>query len=214
MRLLLAAEPGSDRQLAWAQFLARTATTDEQLDLVAGILTGNVDVPGLALDADLRWTLLSRLTATGRAGDAEIDAELARDETDSGRRSALACRAAIPDAAHKEAAWRLLAENESVGFETAMAVGAAFNQARHAPLLARYADRYFALLPELWESRGPQLRLVLGRLMFPRTAASARLIEQVDEFLAAQERDPGMVRLLVECRDVAERVIRSRALPG
>jgi hypothetical protein len=50
--------------------------------------------------------------------------------------------------------------------------------------------------------------------MFPRTAASARLIEQVDEFLAAQERDPGMVRLLVECRDVAERVIRSRALPG
>ena len=95
-----------------------------------------------------------------------------------------------------------------------MAVGAAFNQARHAPLLARYAERYFALLPGLWESRSQQLRLALGRLMFPRTTASTELITQVDEFLAVQERDPGMVRLLVECRDVAERVIRSRALPG
>ncbi|MGO8956803.1 MAG: aminopeptidase N [Streptosporangiaceae bacterium] len=211
-RLLRAAEPGSDRQLAWAQLVGRTATTDEQLDLIAGILTGNVAVPGLAVDAELRWALLSRLAATGRAGDAEIDAELARDETDGGRRSALACRAAIPDAEHKEAAWRLLTQDEAVGFETAMAVGHAFNQPRHAALLADYAERYFALLPEIWGSRSQQLRLVLGGLLFPRPAASAELIAQVNEFLAARDRDPGMVRLLVERRDGAERVIRSRAL--
>ncbi len=213
-RLLLAAEPGSDRQLAWAHLVGRTATTDEQLDLIAGILTGNADVTGLAVDAELRWALLSRLAATGRAGDADIDAELARDETDGGRRSALACRAAIPDADHKEAAWRLLTENDSLGFETAMAVGHAFNQPRHAAWLAGYADRYFAILPELWESRSQQLRLVLGSLLFPLTAASAELIARVDDFLAVQERDPGMVRLLIERRDVAERVIRSRALPA
>ncbi len=214
VRLLLAAEPGTDRQLAWAQLVGRTATTGEQLDLIAGILSGNVDVPGLAVDAELRWALLSRLAAMGRAGDAEIDAELARDETDGGRRSALACRAAIPDAAHKEAAWRLLTDSESLGFETAMAVGYAFNQSRHAALLADYVERYFAMLPELWESRSQQLRLVLGSLLFPRTASSAALVARVDEFLAAQERDPGMVRLLVERRDVVERVLRSRALPG
>ena len=213
-RLLLAAVPGSDRQLAWAHLVGRTATTDEQLDLIAGILTGNADVTGLAVDAELRWALLSRLAATGRAGDADIDAELARDETDGGRRSALACRAAIPDADHKEAAWRLLTENDSLGFETAMAVGHAFNQPRHAAWLAGYADRYFAILPELWESRSQQLRLVLGSLLFPLTAASAELIARVDDFLAVQERDPGMVRLLIERRDVAERVIRSRALPA
>jgi len=55
-----------------------------------------------------------RLAATGRAGDAEIDAELDRDRTDQGRRLALACRAAIPDAAHKARAWRLLSVRQRV----------------------------------------------------------------------------------------------------
>ena len=197
---------------AWAHLLARTATTDEQLDLLTGILAGNADLPGLVVDAELRWMLLSRLAAMGRVGDEDIDAELARDGTDGGRRSALACRAAIPDAAHKEAAWRLLAADESLGFETALAVGQAFNNPRHSGLLSGYAERYFALLPELWDSRSQQLRLVLGRLLFPRTTASAQLIAQVDEFLAAQDRDPGMVRLLIECRDEVERIIGSRAL--
>ena len=39
-RLLLAAEPGSDHQLAWAQLLSWTATSPEQLDLIAGLLDG------------------------------------------------------------------------------------------------------------------------------------------------------------------------------
>jgi len=88
-RLLLAAAPGSDQQLAWAQLLSWTATSPGQLDLVGGLLDGDVELPGLAVDADLRWALLRRLVATGRAGDAQIDAELARDPTDAGRRYAL-----------------------------------------------------------------------------------------------------------------------------
>ena len=117
MRLLRSAEPGSDHQLAWAQLLGWTAVTPDQLDLLAGLLDGSAAIPGLAIDTDLRWTLLARLAATGRAGDAEIDAELARDETDAGQRHAAACRAAIPDAEHKAAAWVLLAESEDLGVE-------------------------------------------------------------------------------------------------
>ena len=71
-----AAEPGSDHQLAWAQLLGAAATAPEQLDLVAGLLDGSVELPGLTVDTELRWALLRRLAATGRAGDAEIDAEL------------------------------------------------------------------------------------------------------------------------------------------
>ncbi len=85
MRLLRSAEPGSDHQLAWAQLLGWTAVTPDQLDLLAGLLDGSAGVPGLAIDTELRWTLLARLAATGRAGEAEIDAERARDETDAGR---------------------------------------------------------------------------------------------------------------------------------
>ena len=95
-----------------------------------------------------------------------------------------------------------------------MAVGYAFNQPRHAALLSSDATRYFAILAGPWESGSQQLRLVLGNMLFPRTAASAHLIAQIDEFLAVQDRDPGLVRLLIERRDVAERVIRSRELSG
>ena len=43
------------------------------LDLVAGLLDGTAHVPGLVVDTDLRWSLLGRLVAMGRAGEAEID---------------------------------------------------------------------------------------------------------------------------------------------
>jgi hypothetical protein len=38
------------------------------------------------------------------------------------------------------------------------------------------------------------------------------LIAMIDAFLGAEQREPGLVRVLVEFRDVAERAIRSRAL--
>src|SRR5260370_36363196 len=92
-RLLHAGGPGSDHQLAWAQLLGWTAITPEQLDLLAGLLSGSAEITGLTVDTELRWSLVSRLAATGRAGEGQIHAELERDPTDAGRRHAGACRA-------------------------------------------------------------------------------------------------------------------------
>jgi aminopeptidase N len=211
--LLQAAEPGGDLQLAWAQLLGWTAVTADQLGLLAGLLDGSVEIPGLAVDTELRWALLSRLAATGRAGDAEIDAELERDPTDAGRRHALACRAAVPDAEHKAAAWELLSASEDLGVQGLIEVGPAFGQPEHGELIAPFEQRYFEMLPEIWSSRGEHFRGMLGQMLFPYAAASPELLQRVDAFLAAGEREPGLVRMLVECRDVAERALRSRALP-
>ena len=210
---LRTAEPGGDHQLAWVQLLSWTAVTPEQLDFLADLLAGSAVPPGLAVDTELRWVLLRRLAATGRAGDAEIDAELARDPTDAGRRHAAACRASIPDAEHKDAAWRLLAESGELGHEGVLAVAAAFGQAEHAELLRPYVDAYFAALPEIWESRGDHMKRLLADALFPAAAASPELISRVDEFLTAEHRPSSMVRVLVERRDMAEKALRSRALP-
>jgi aminopeptidase N len=88
---LRAAEPGSDHQLAWARTLAATARTEEQLDLLAGLLDGSQSIAGLSVDTELRWSLLQRLTATGRADAAEVDAELKRDATAAGERQPAGC---------------------------------------------------------------------------------------------------------------------------
>ncbi len=211
--LLWSAEPGSGHQLAWAQLLAWTATAPDQLDLLAGLLDGSVEVPGLAVDTDLRWALLERLATTGRAGDVQIDAELERDATDAGRRHAAAARAAVPDAEHKEAAWTLLAESDDLGIEGVIEVTRGFNQPEHAKLLAPYAERYLETLPVIWSSRGEFFRPVLGQLMFPYPAVSPELVERLDAFLA-EDRDPGLARVVIEARDRAQRALRSRALPA
>jgi aminopeptidase N len=214
MPLLQAAEPGSDQQLAWMQLLVWTSVTPDQLDFLGGLLDGSAALPGLSVDTELRWSLLRRLAATGRAGDAEIDAELARDPTDAGRRHAAASRAAIPDAEHKDAAWQLLTQSEELGHEGVIAVAAAFGHPEHAELLAPYTEAYFEVLPELWASRGDHLRRVLADGLFPYTAASPELVRRIDEFLAAEQRDPALVRILVERRDMVERALRSRELPA
>jgi aminopeptidase N len=212
--LLRSAEPGSDHQLAWAQLLGWTAVTPEQLDFVAGLLDGTEVIPGLAVDTELRWALLRRLAGTGRVADAQIDAELAADATDAGRRYAAASRASIPDAEHKDAAWQLLTQSVELGHEGVMAVASGFGQPEHAALLAPYVGAYFAVLPEIWENRGDHIKRLLAEGLFPYWAASPELLRQVDDFLAAEQRDPALVRVLIERRDIVERALRSRALPG
>jgi aminopeptidase N len=211
MAQLRAAEPGSDRQLAWAQLLSRTAVTAEQLGLIAALLGGKVDMPGLAVDTELRWSLLRRLAIRDRAGDAEVDAELARDATDTGRHRALGCRGAMPDAGHKAAAWRLLTKSTDIGTDTALDVGQGFNRAEHAEVLAPYAERYFDVMPEIWASRSEGFRLLLGTLLFPYPAASPELLARADEFLARPGLDPGLARVVVEGRDMAAKALRARS---
>jgi aminopeptidase N len=212
--LLYAADPGSDHQLARAQLLSWTAASAEQLDLLSGLLGGSAEIPGLAVDAELRWALLGRLATCGRAGEPEIDAELQRDATDAGKRHATACRASIPEPEHKAAAWRVLTETEELGVPGVIETSLGFNQPEHSSLLAPYAQRYFEVLPVIWSSRSEHLRGVLGQVLFPYPAASPELLARIDAFLADEERDPGTARLLIERRDIVARALQSHRLPA
>ena len=214
IRLLRVAAPGSDHQLAWAQMLGWTAIAPDQLDLLTGLLDGSKVIDGLAIDTELRWRLLQRLAAVGGAGDAQIDAELTRDHTNAGQRHAAACRASVPAAGHKAEAWRALTESGGLGIEEAVAIGFGFNQVEHADLLAGFAERYFVQLPEIWARHDGFLRVILGKLLFPYPAASPELLERVDTFLAAPDLDPALARVVIEGRDIVEKALRSRALPG
>jgi len=206
--------PLSKARTIGAQVLACTAVTAGQLDLLAGILDGTAGVPGLAADAELRWALLLRLASTGRAAYARIDTELERDPSDQGRRQALACRAAMPDASHKAEAWRLLTASDELGIDDLMVVAPAFSQGDHARLLAPYAAEYFTRMPAIWAARGRAVGSLLGKALFPYAAASPELLSQVDEFLAGPATPPALARIVTECRDVAEKALRARALPA
>ncbi len=59
LTLLQTDEPGSDRQRGWAELASWTATSPGQLDLLAGLFDGDAVVPGLSVDTELRWALLT-----------------------------------------------------------------------------------------------------------------------------------------------------------
>ena len=120
-------------------------------------------------------------------------------------------------AAHKTAAWALLAGRPDPGLETLAEVAAAFVQPEHAHLLGPYADRYFEALPDVWAARdegGPgSFRLAFGHLLFPYPLASPDLLARIDAFLSEAARYQDLARVVTEGRDVVERALRSRALP-
>jgi aminopeptidase N len=169
-------------------------------------------IEGLVIDTELRWRLLQRLAAVGRVGDAQIDAELTRDHTNAGQRHAAACRASVPDAEHKAAAWQALTESGGLGIEEVVAIGFGFNQVEHADVLAGFTERYFAELPGVWARHDGLLRVVLGKLLFPYPAASPELLDRVDAYLAAPGLDSALARTVIEGRDTVDKALRSRTL--
>ena len=205
-----AAEPGSAHQLAWARALASVARTDGQLALLAGLLDGTVELAGLAVDTDLRWALLGRLAATGRADEKAVDAELARDRTAAGEQHAATCRAARPTAAAKAEAWESVVESDKLTNYVQDAVIAGFVQTDQRELLAPYTAKYFAAVKGIWENRSHEIaqQIVVG--LYPSVQVEQSTLDATDAWLASAEPTPALRRQIVEARDGVQRALRAQ----
>ncbi len=206
---LRAAAPGSDHQLAWARTLAGSARSAEHVAQLRGLLSGEVVVPGLAVDAELRWTLLHGLVALGAAGDAEIDAELERDPTASGQRRAATARALRPTPDAKAEAWRKATEDDELPNAINEAIIAGFHNSAHQELTAGFVAPYFAVIRDVWERRSSEIaqNVVVG--LFP-AAIERSTVAAADAFLAGADLPPALRRLVSEGRDDLLRALHAR----
>jgi aminopeptidase N len=208
--LLDQAEPGSDAQLAYLQALARAAIVPRHTDLLRGLLDGSVVIDGLAVDTDLRWSLLQRLVSLGLADAREIDAELAADVTDEGERRAASCRAAIPTAEAKEAAWEEVTGGKLPN-ATFKAVLNGFMSPDQDALLERYARRYFDVLADAWRDWKPDMAQYFASNAYPVTVISEQTIRATDDYIDRTSPPPALRRLLIENRDDVARALRCQA---
>jgi aminopeptidase N len=206
-----AAEPGSDLQLAWARALGSLACQPEQIALLRGLLDGTREVPGLAVDDEMRWHLLRRLVVLGEASDDAIEAELRRDPTAAGERHAAAARAARPTAEAKAEAWRLAVEDESLPNAVQAAVIGGFWHSEQLALLEPYVDRYFEAIGDVWRNRTTEMaqNVVIG--LYPSLLVQPRVVERTDRYLQEQDVPSALRRLLLESRDGVVRALRARA---
>ncbi len=204
------AEAGSDHQLAFARVFIGNATTNTQLETVAGLLDATITWDGLTVDTDLRWSLLRTLVGAGVRGEVEIDAELEIDNTATGKRQATLALASRPTMGAKEAAWEAVMHNNTLPNTIIEATIGGFQTPDHRDLMEAFVDRYFAELPNVWEERTMEMAQDITSGMYPVYAISPELVAKTNAFLA-ENTMPTMLRLVTEGRDGAERALRAQA---
>ncbi|MHB9861708.1 aminopeptidase N [Streptomyces sp. YIM S03343] len=212
LKELRAAEPGSQQQLAWARFFASVASGADGLRLLQGLLDGSETVEGLDVDQELRWAFLEPLAARGAADEAALAAELARDDTASGKRHQVRCLAARPSAAVKAQAWAQVVESDALSNALVGAMISGFSQPSQRPLLSPYVSRYFDAIERVWETRSIQIGMDVVGGLFPGLQDSSETLAAADAWLAAHAgAAPALRRLVVEARDDLARSLRGQA---
>jgi aminopeptidase N len=212
LALMREAADGSDAQLQLVRSFASTAVSDEQLAVVRDLLERRVDLGGLSIDTDLRWHLLHQLVAAGKADDEEVDRELDRDDTATGRRQAAAALAARPTAQAKEEAWSSVLDRDDLPNAIQTAVIGGFSRPGQEDLLRPYVPRYFAALQDVWEDRTNETaqNIVIG--LFPTLVTEQATVDASDAWLAQHpDAVQSLRRLVLEARDGVARALRAQA---
>jgi aminopeptidase N len=205
------AEPGSDLQLVWARTFISHARTSEHVSLVRGLLDGTETVEGLAIDTDVRWSIVQSLAGLGAIDDSVIDDELKRDPTDDGQRRAATAYAARPTSAAKETAWEKITDTET-SMQMKEAYSGGFWRFDQTELLAPFEDRYFEFLPTAWE-RGPVEVAVSFCSSFPMSQLRPELVDRVEAYLRDNpDTAPPFTRYLTEFADQMKRALKGREL--
>ncbi|NKY34804.1 aminopeptidase N [Nocardia speluncae] len=219
LELAREADAGSDHQLAFVNALTSAKLSAWHTEVLRELLDGDpagVGLPGLTVDTDLRWRLLTALAAAGEldTGSADttpaIDAELRNDETAAGRRQAATAATARPIAEVKTSAWATVMEDDSVPNITARSIVNGFAPAGQDTLLQPFVERYFAEIPAVWERRSSEVAQTVVIGLYPAWAISEAAVARAGEFLAG-DHPPALRRLVSEGKAGVERSLRARA---
>ncbi|EST34020.1 hypothetical protein N566_19065 [Streptomycetaceae bacterium MP113-05] len=186
------------------------ASSSDVAELVAWRSAGSVP-GGPVLDAELGWLLLQRLSVLGAVGEEEIAAALAADRSASGEQGAVWCRAALPDAAAKAAAWEaLFGGADTLSNRLFRATLQGFWQPEQVELLVPYACRYFDAAVGVSERRGAEIAQVTGRDGFPFAVAGDGVLRRGEECLRSDVGVPALARVLADQLDDLRQVLAVR----
>ncbi len=204
------APAGSDAQLTMVNSLAGSVLPPSVLTSFRGWLL-DVAVPaGLVVDTDLRWRLLQALVANGAATAADVDAEVQRDPTSTGRRQAERARALIPTAEAKERAWQRAVHDDELPNAVQEAIISGFSHPAQRLLLAPYVERYFAEVADVWARRTSERAQSVVMGLFPAWAIEKPTVDAADAWLADDSHPPALRRLVSEGRAGIVRALAAR----
>lgn len=213
LALAKSAAAGSDAQLQFTKFFTQFARSASQLDAASALLDGSLALSGLTIDADLKWELLTALVVGGRAGETEIAALEASDNTANGQKAAAQARAAVADPAAKVAMFDLLTKTKDYSNALVNSASLGFTRVIDVELLRPFATKYFESALTVWNTQTFKIAEYLLVNLYPLPLA--------DESLAALSRDwvakpeiqaiPALHRILVENLANLDRALKVQA---
>jgi aminopeptidase N len=205
------AHAGSDAQFQFVKFFANIASTSAHAATLRGLLDGSIALDGLEIDTDLSWEILEGLVLTGAAGETEIAAALAKDDTSNGQQAAARARATIPTAAGKRAAFDSLVDSDELPNVIVRNVTMGYLHTNDPSSLSELITPYFAMLEKIWKNRSYKIAeyVVLG--LYPSTLASQDLVTATEAWLATHPDIPALRRLISENLAGVERALKAQA---
>ena len=214
---LRAAVPGSDAQIvrarAWLEAAGQArllgeARSTQMAARVREILGGAL--PGLELDADMRWRAMTALARLDAVSTDELDAERKGDPTASGITHHLRASTSMPRQDLKAEVFDRLLTETALSNEHIDALVAGFGVDAHRDLTAAFTSRYLQELQGLWSGRGQEIatRLVVG--LFPACGDESDA-QSVEDWLAKHPEAPSALRrLILKSLDDLRRALTAR----
>ncbi|CAB4628424.1 unannotated protein [freshwater metagenome] len=193
-------QAGSDEQLQFAKFFAQFARSENQLAVVADLLSGKAQLDDLKIDTDLRWELLTALSVGGKVTRERIDVELEADNTANGQKAHAAAIAALPEASAKQSMFSKLVDTDEMSNALLDSASLAFGRVLDTSLLEPFVDQYFAKVFPIWEQKSYHMAEYLLVNLYPLALANQALSEQTEKFLKNPELSskPALRRIIIE----------------
>ncbi|HHU10728.1 MAG TPA: aminopeptidase N [Intrasporangiaceae bacterium] len=207
------AEPGGDAQLQLVTAACAVTAAGDDTAYAAALLDGSQTLPGLDVDFEMRWTLLTAMAAAGNADAAAIEAEREREDTATGRERAARARASRPTAAAKAEAWEAAVVANDLPNAMIVATGLGFARPGVADeVMVPFIERYHDMLATVEQKGSHAILEAVVQGFYPRALASRELLEASDAWLAEHtDAEDSLRRLVTENRDPIERALAAQA---
>ena len=212
-RLAQNAQAGSDAQLQFTKFFAQFARSNQQLQIIEGLLNGKESLDGLEIDTDLRWELITSLAVGGKLSQDRIDAQLQQDNTANGQKAHAAAIAAIPEPKAKAKMFEKLVDTDELSNALVNSASLAFGRVLDTSILEPFVDQYFSKVFSIWENKSYHMAEYLLVNLYPLALANQALATQTEQFLKnpALDAKPALKRLIVENLASVHRALNAQA---
>ena len=207
------AEPGSDAQLQLLTPYAALQRGGDDAAWLRGLLDGTQELDGLAVDTEMRWTLLTSLASVGAVDEDRVGAEL-RARQHHHRPRARRARPRRPADRRGQGRRRGATASRSPDPPNAVveAIGLGFTTVADPEVLRPFVATYHDALLDVWTTRTQAVAEAIVLHYYPAALADQALLDATQAWLDAHAGAPaGLRRLVAENRDGVARALRAQS---